>query len=198
MTVQSARSNAESRRLSSRWLSMMGALAILAGTLLVALVLVFSSKEEARVDREYLVTQRAQSLSALVAAGRYDFVNPAVTTQNFSVESKPISSVLVELVPLASEGKNATVKEAIAHLKEKGYRPATVSELLALGEQYPKVQAGVTIVAAGSIWTTGSHTAVAALTGYTDSRDKIQRMLEVFGAGVLGFRTNVVFAAVKN
>jgi hypothetical protein len=109
---------------------------------------------------------------------------------------------MVTLVELDNSDGIPTAAQAEEMLAERGYRPATLPELLALGANHPQAQVDSTIIALGTKWKTpAGHMAVPALTGMKVTRAGgavvSVRQLEVFGAGVLGWRSNIKFAAVK-
>jgi hypothetical protein len=84
-----------------------------------------------------------------VRAGRYDWVNRDITHKNFPRKKKGTAKVAVELVHF---DRYISVSEALCELKENGYRPADLWELLAFGEKYPEVQINFTVAALGSIY----------------------------------------------
>ena len=96
----------------------------------------------------------AHSLDQMIAAGKYDSVNPNITDQHFPLPSIPTglttkADLKLELVHL---NRTVSSNEAIAELKQKGLRPATIHELLAFGATYPEEQRKYPIVALGSVW----------------------------------------------
>jgi len=169
--------------------------------LILGLAVSFSSLAVA-AESTYLVSPNyGESLEAMVKNGRYDFVNPALLPDNFPVERSG-KAAAVTLVELDNFDGIPTAAQAEELLAQRGYRPATLAELLALGAKYPEAQANATIIALGTKWKTpAGHMAVPALTGMKVTRSGgtvvSVRQLEVFGAGVLGWRTNIKFAAVK-
>ena len=102
------------------------------------------------------------SLAQMIAAGKYDWVNSDITDQHF-----PPPSIPTGLPPSTGSGQatkaelklelvhfNRTISsnDAIAELKQKGLRPATLPEFLAFGAIYPEEQRKYPIVALGSVW----------------------------------------------
>jgi len=131
-------------------------------------------------------------LAKLTTAGKYDFVNPAL--RNFALESSGPATVDIRLITINPDAGRPDATTAKEFLERNGYRPATVRELLALGEAYPTLSKGVTIIALGTPWvTTNGHSVVVALEGLGQGN---ARRIEACGAGVLCFRENISFAAV--
>lgn len=136
-----------------------------------------------------------QSLDQLLASGKYDFVNPAMTPTNFPLSKDGPARVDITLVSFDAGDGQPDIASAQLMLRNNGFRPATLRELLTLGNSYPDLQLDTTIIAAGTTWkTTNGHVAVAALEGL---KSKHVRSVEVFGAGVLGWRKHILFAAVR-
>lgn len=121
---------------------------------------ILSDKSVARQIAELLVDKPAdvtypleidytQSLEAMVAAGRYDYVNPDITADHFPVASgeKSVEAVLVHL------DRNASDEEVLRELDRRGLRPGTLRELAVFGEQHSDEQRQYPIVALGSVWT---------------------------------------------
>jgi hypothetical protein len=82
-------------------------------------------------------------------AGRYDWVNPDITSCNFPTKRKGTAEVAVELINF---NRHVSTDEALRELDGMGYRPAELHELLAFGEKYPEVQREFPVVALGSVW----------------------------------------------
>lgn len=91
------------------------------------------------------------SIEEMVRAGRYDWSNESITSKNFPrLQSWGKREVEVELVHLDRYMRNGD--GVIRELDKRGYRPATLPELLALGAQYPDLQRTYSIPAFGSVW----------------------------------------------
>lgn len=169
--------------------------------LILGLAFAFSAPAMA-AEKTFLVSPKyGESLEAMVKNGGYDFVNPALLPDNFRIEKsgKPVAVTLVELDDSDGVPTAAAAEEALA---KRGYRPATLAELLTLGATHPELQSDSTLIALGTKWKTpAGHMAVPALTGMKVKRAGgtvvAVRQLEVFGAGVLGWRTNIKFPAVR-
>ena len=82
-----------------------------------------------------------------VRAGRYDLFNDSVNDQFFTAD-QPHDCDLI----LKHFSKNMRVDPVLAILDAEGLRPATMSELLALGAQHSDLQRRFHIAALGSVW----------------------------------------------
>jgi len=91
----------------------------------------------------------ARPLMEMIRAGKYDYVNSDIIAKHFPVKGKDILPVELELVHL---NKYISSDDAIAEIKQRGFRPAKIEELLAFGEKYPEEQRKYPIVALGSVW----------------------------------------------
>lgn len=96
----------------------------------------------------FIVTvDHGQSLEEMIAAGYYDEVDSAVQTVSFPIKRK--SRKRVEITLIQFDHHYAGV-EAWALMEARGYRPAFIEDLLALGKEYPRLQRKSPIVALGS------------------------------------------------
>ncbi len=108
-----------------------------------------------------LISCDQDSIKMLVEAGNYDYENPNITDSNFSVESWEGERVveLIHFDEVLSSGK------AEKKLDKMGYRPATITELLAFGVKYPEEQRKFPIIALGSVISIDGSARVASLDG---------------------------------
>ena len=81
---------------------------------------------------------------ALVGAGRYDIVNPAVKGENFQIDGQGSYETTVVLFQL---NWPMSVTEMTTEMRKYGHRPAFPEEVLFLGKEYPMAQKRLTIVA---------------------------------------------------
>lgn len=90
------------------------------------------------------------SRKEMISAGSYDSVNSDITEKHFARDKKEgKEKVDPELIHL---DKQMSSEAVLAELKHRGYRPATLSELLAFGSTYKNEQRKYPIVALGSVW----------------------------------------------
>ncbi len=125
-----------------------------------------------------------------ISAGKYDYVNEDITEKHFPQDKKEgKEKVDLELVHF---NKGMSSEEVLSELKNRGYKPAALSELLAFGEKYPQEQRKCPIVALGSFWRHWhSHRYVPALWGLSGSRRLSLYWFE------LGWRGRFRFLAVR-
>jgi len=99
-------------------------------------------------DGFHIVVDYARSLSEMISAGAYDWVNSDITSEHFPVKGEG----RVELVPeLVHYGKSMSSDDIIRDMDKRGLRPATLPELLAYGEKNPEKQREFPIVALDSV-----------------------------------------------
>lgn len=172
-------------------------LAISVGLLITLLIIMaytnpsdFASTSTDCQKQACIVTVNYKSaLSEYIASGKYQWINPAFTDEHFGADtSTEIRNVPIQVIALP----NIPIREAVNELTKRNYRPATSRELLAM------IASGVlenfhgTLVAPGTLWKVPmGHVAVPAFENI-----KGFKTMEVFGAGVLGWRDNIFFAAV--
>jgi len=117
------------------------ALDILRGVVIKVVIsyLTITHKDTVNYDR---------SIVDSVKAGAYDWSNGDITDVNFPSEEKGTQEVEFGLFhfnrPVSSE-------DAKAGIKEEGFRPATMKEMLACGEKHPEEQRKFPIIALGSV-----------------------------------------------
>jgi len=103
-----------------------------------------STKEVFRVIVDY-----GKTVAEMIKAGKYVWYNDDITIEHFPVKSNGQVELNIELVR-CDEGMKSN--DVIKDLDRRGFRPATLHELLAFGAQYPDVQRDFQIVALGSTW----------------------------------------------
>ncbi len=92
----------------------------------------------------------AKTLPEMIAAGKYDWKNEDITEANFpQTHAEEVIDTTIEFVHL---NRDASTDEALRYLEAEGLRPATLEELLALGEKHPDLQRDFPIIALGSVW----------------------------------------------
>lgn len=100
----------------------------------------------------YRVTvDRDKKLTVMIQAGRYDWTDSDITERHFPVEGSGTVEVDIEFVHY---NRVMSTDDVLNDLDRRGYRPATIDELLALGAD-PKtrdLQREFPIVALGSVW----------------------------------------------
>lgn len=86
--------------------------------------------------------------SEMVAAGNYDYVNPAINDWTFPVGQGPLEVEVVIVHP----GLSFSEEQVLAELDRRGLRPGTMDELNALAEQHPESINELPILALGSVY----------------------------------------------
>jgi hypothetical protein len=90
-----------------------------------------------------------RSVEEMVRAGKYDWSNDDITSKHFLSDRKGTTQVRIQLIHF----NRAMESDDVLHeLDKQGLRPATLPELLALGEKHPELQRQFPIVALGSVW----------------------------------------------
>lgn len=83
-----------------------------------------------------------------VKDGKYVWANPNITSNHFPSQETGAREVLIKLIHFR---RSMDEGDVLRELDEQGLRPATLKELLSLGEKYPGVQHKFPIVALGSV-----------------------------------------------
>ena len=95
-----------------------------------------------------IVVDYSLLLEQMIAAGKYDWSNSDITAKRFPLKG----SGKVELEPkLFYFGQDMSSEKVIAEMDKEGFRPCTIEELLAIGEQHPELQRKFPLVALGSV-----------------------------------------------
>ena len=125
-----------------------------------------------------------------VKAGKYDWSNSDITSSHFSSEETGTKEVSIELIHF---GRDMVIDEALSELDRMGLRPATIKELLPLGEKHPDLQKEFPIIALASVWRSPfGYRRCACLDGFGSGRG-----LHLCWVGSR-WLDNCRFAAVRN
>jgi hypothetical protein len=89
----------------------------------------------------------SQSLGQMIRAGEYDEVNGDINPRNFRLEGTGCREVELTLVQFS---RAMGPLELVMLMEKRGYRPATIEELLAFGKEKRDLQRSIPIVALGS------------------------------------------------
>jgi hypothetical protein len=109
----------------------------------------------------------SRSLKKMIDEGHYSEVHKDITPRNFRLSAtgfRQIELTLVQFKYLVAP------LEAVMLMKEEGYRPATIEEILALGSQHPELQRRIPIVGLGSARVVESRRWVPCLGGSESER----------------------------
>lgn len=77
----------------------------------------------------------------MVSAGRYDYVNPNVSDENFPLQRGKQQESIIYLFRVE---RVMSSEEIASTLDKEGLRPATLPELLSFGATYPNAQRAMT------------------------------------------------------
>lgn len=88
-----------------------------------------------------------QSLHKMIAEGVYDEVSGDINGRNFPLRGWGCKAVKLTLIQFE---RALTPLEAVTPMSGRGYRSATIEELLALGKEQPDLQRRIPIVGLGS------------------------------------------------
>ena len=86
----------------------------------------------------------------MIAAGKYDYVNPDISSTNFPINKVKSGTENLEAMIFYIDKSVAKEKDFLKILDRNNLRLGTLPELLALGERYPELQNGFWINAPGS------------------------------------------------
>ena len=107
------------------------------------------------------------TMEQMIALGQYDWKNDNITSERFPVKGEGKKEIVGELVKYGSAMSSEAV---LADLDKKGFRPATIEELLAFGAAFPEFQRKFPIVALGSVAEIHGRRVVACLGGGDSGR----------------------------
>lgn len=102
---------------------------------------------EQRFGGRSLTVNYTLSLADMIAMGHYDWVSDNITAKHFPNLGSGKAEIVAELVQF--DRTISTIK-VIAELARRGFRPATLAELLAYGAKFPEDQHKFPIVALGT------------------------------------------------
>lgn len=129
------------------------------------------------------------SLKAMIVSGLYDWVNKNITEEHFPIAESGVANIAVELVQF---GRKILFDDAVAELRRRDLRPATLAELLAFGNAFPMEQCRYPIMALGSEVIVDRLRYVAFI-----SKEGSDRGLDLDSV-ILGLDGNTRFLAVRN
>ena len=125
------------------------------GEITMADILALNLKEKKnKTDEIALTVDYSQTVQEMINAGNYGWTHREITEKHFPLPTElngkqvPVTNV----TKLFYFNRNISSEAAISEMDKAGYRPATLAELLALGEAHPELQRQFPIVALGSVW----------------------------------------------
>jgi hypothetical protein len=114
-----------------------------------------------------------KSLSAMIAAGKYDWVNPDITADRFPIETT--TSTKKHRTKLFHFDRPIISEAAVAEMMNEHFTPATHVHGLAFGAAFPEEQHKYPIACLGSSARVGGHRGVVCL-----DRRGGQRFLDLY------------------
>ncbi|OIO06933.1 hypothetical protein COX68_03480 [Candidatus Falkowbacteria bacterium CG_4_10_14_0_2_um_filter_41_15] len=93
-----------------------------------------------------------KTVKKMIAVGKYPWLDNSVNAQNFPLPAKLVGKIVTVSVRTCYFTGDVESDEAIKEINKKGYRLATLSELLAFGAAHSELQKQFSIVALGSVW----------------------------------------------
>lgn len=90
-----------------------------------------------------------QSLDKMIKAGDYNSVQQFINSKNFPI--KGVGQQKREIF-LINFGQKILQRRVVEYMKKNNLRPAVIEELVAVGNQYPKVQGQSALCALGTIF----------------------------------------------
>ena len=94
----------------------------------------------------------SRTVQEMINAGNYGWTNNNITEKHFPLPTELNGKKVSVLTKLFHFNRLISSNDAIAEMDKVGYRPATLPELLALGETHPEIQKEFSVVALGSVW----------------------------------------------
>ncbi len=104
--------------------------------------------QEGRASRYYSVyVNHERSIEEGVKAGAYDKIAPGIDSDGFPEQEEAREAITIALL---YPDRPVSTGEVLQELNRHGYRPATIQELLSMGETYPDAQRRGPIIGLGS------------------------------------------------
>ncbi len=133
---------------------------VLEGTLDINKVLIKLQKIIEGELEKILSISSSPSLSDRIALGKYDWVDKDITEKNFPIKVEKYHEVEYKLFCF---NRSISSHSAIEKMKDEGFKPGNILELLKLGEIQSNLQREFPIVALGSTWQDGGGGRVPVL-----------------------------------
>lgn len=139
------------------------------------LALINNKKEDnqGKKNEINLIVDYSRTVQEMINAGNYGWTNSDITEKHFPLPTEINGKQVSVSTKLFHFYLSISSKDAIAEMDKAGYRPATLTELLALGEAYPELQKEFPIVALGSVWRDGGGDRRVPVLRFSDYRRKL-------------------------
>lgn len=133
-------------------------------------------------DKEFnLSVDYSRTLQEMINAGNYAWANSDITEKNFPISPKMTGKKVEVSAKLFHFNREISSEDAISEMDKAGYRPATLAEMLALGEAQPDLQRQFPIIALSSVWRNANGGRYVPCLGGDDYERKLD--LYWFGGG---------------
>ncbi len=110
------------------------------------------------LSREIILTvDYSQNLEEMIKTSNYEWISFDITEEKFPFPAELLGKQVTVSARLFHFNREVSSEVVLDELDSAGYRPALVSELLALGNNYPELQKPSFIIALGSMWCWWSH-----------------------------------------
>lgn len=103
-------------------------------------------------DTLLITVDYGKTVDEMVSAGKYVQFNPDVNSENFPLPIEKVGKKEILSVKLFHFNHSVSSKNIARGMSKKGFRPATVAEILAFGATYPELQKQNPIAATGSVF----------------------------------------------
>ena len=134
-----------------------------------------------KTDEITLTVDYSRTVQEMINAGNYEWINSDITAKHFPLPTELNGKKVPVSTKLFHFNRSISSKDAIAEMDKAGYRPATLAELLALGEAHPELQREFPIVALGSVWRVAYVNRNVPVLSFDDYRRRL--ILVWFGHG---------------
>lgn len=109
---------------------------------------VIESKSISFITHNFLAIIFERTLKSAIIAGKYDWADNDITESNFPT-NKDLFNTKKDMA-LFHFNKAMSAENVVEKINEAGYSPATLMELLAIGEKFPEIQREFPVIAFGS------------------------------------------------
>ncbi len=102
--------------------------------------------------RMNVIIDYSKSIDDLVTMGNYDLVNSGISNNAFIQKGgdDKKDTIMTREAILLNFNRKMSSEDIVAQMVVRGLRPATARELLTLGNEYPRLQREMSIIALGS------------------------------------------------
>jgi hypothetical protein len=155
------------------------------GEITIADILALINKKDNQIkentDEIALTVDYSCTVQEMINAGNYGWINNDITAKHFPLSTELNGKKVPVSTKLFHFNHTISSKDATSEMDKAGYRPATLAELLALGEAHPELQKEFPIVALGSIWLSAYDDRVVPVLSFDFSKRRL--VLGWFGDG---------------